>query len=140
MNPRIVQSVCVTARHHALFGQVVQIVQRKRHRGEAYVVVKVKDGSRQLIAARNTELADALPSTPDLRFTPGSLRALVDVIKDCRARMNHENADAVASFAKASNMETASPGDAAAGREALDRTAEPSAAPAQSCKSWSRSP
>ena len=80
MNPRIVQSVCVTARHHALFGQVVQVVQRKRHRGEAYVVVKVKDGSRQLIAVRNTELADALPSTPDLRFTPGSLRALVDVI------------------------------------------------------------
>ena|SRR3978361_1609462 len=139
MNPRVVQSVCVTARHHALFGQVVQVVQRKRHRGEAYVVVKVKDGSRQLIAVRNTELADALPSTPDLRFTPGSLRALVDVIEDCRARLNHENADAVASSRQASNLEIASAGDAAEGREALDRTAEPSAAPAQPCKSWSRS-
>ena len=139
MNPRVVQSVCITARHHALFGQVVQVVRRKRHRGEAHVVVKVKDGSRQLIAVRNTELADALPSTPDLRFTPGSLRALVDLIKDCRTRSDRDNADAVTSCGEASSLEVASAGDAASGREALDRTAEPSAAPGLSCKNRSRS-
>ena len=94
VNPRVLQSVRVTARHHALAGQVVRVVRRKRHRGEAYVVVEVEDGSRQLIAARNTELADR-SSAPGLRFTPGSLRALLDVIDDLRRRL--ERADGAAS-------------------------------------------
>ena len=83
MNPGLLQSVRVTAAHHALIGQVVRVVRRKRHRGEAYLVVEVLDGSRQLIAARSTEAADDRPST-SLRFTPGSLRALVKVIGSLR--------------------------------------------------------
>jgi hypothetical protein len=54
MNPRLIESVRVTARHHALSGQLVRVVRRKRHRGEAHLVIEVNDGSRQLIAVRNT--------------------------------------------------------------------------------------
>lgn len=71
-------------------------MRRKRHRGEAYVVGEVEDGSRHLIAVRNTELADGRSSSPDLRFTPGSLHALVDVIGDCRERTKRKGGDAAA--------------------------------------------
>ena len=134
MNPGLLQSVRITARHHALSGQVVRVVRRKRHRGEAYVVVEVEDGSRQLIAVRNTELADALPSAPDLRFTPGSLRALLDVIEDRRGRAERENGTAAASADAQSgggpaDLGIAPTGHAATGRAALDRTGEASTIP-----------
>ena len=123
MNPGVLESVRVTASHHALAGQVVRIVRRKRHRGEAYVVVEVQDGSRQLIAVRNTELADGRSSSPDLRFTPGSLRALVDVIVDCRERAQREGVDAAALPDQSSGMGIAATRHVPAGRDALDRAA-----------------
>jgi hypothetical protein len=129
MNPGVLQSVRVTARHHALTGQVVRVVRRKRHRGEAYVVVEVNDGSRQLVAVRNTELSDAQSSAADLRFTPGSLRALVDVINDCRGRAERNGGDTNGSFERSSGVDILPARDAPAGREALDRVAEASAVP-----------
>ncbi len=93
-NSGVLQSVRVTATHHALAGEVVRGVRHKRHRGEAYLVDEVSDGSRQLIAVRNTELASARPSTTQLRFTPGSLRALLDVIRGVpdQAGLDYRNA------------------------------------------------
>ena len=126
VNPGVLGSVRVTAGHHALVGQVVR---RKRHRGEAYVVVEVKDGSRQLIAVRNTELADGRSSSPDLRFTPGSLRALVNVIGDCRERTQREGADAAALPEQPPGVGIAAARHMPAGRDVADRAA---AAPAVS--------
>ena len=123
MNPGHLQSVRVTAPHHALAGQAVRVVRRKRHRGEAYVVVAVEDGSRQLIAVRNTELADARLSPSDLRFTPGSLRALVDVIDDCRGRAERAGGDASASSEQATSVGVVPAGHLPAGRNAVDRAA-----------------
>ena len=128
MNPGVLQSVRITARHHALAGQVVRVVRRKRHRGEAYVVVEVNDGSRQLIAVRNTELADVRSSTPGLCFTPGALRALVDVIRDCRGRVERAGGAANASSERPSGVDIVPTGDTPADRETLDRVAEASAA------------
>ena len=129
MNLGVLQSVRITARHHALAGQVVGVVRRKRHRGEAYVVVEVNDGSRQLVAVRNTELADARSSAAGLRFTPGSLRALVDVISDCRNRVERAGGDANASSDRPSGVDIVPARNAPAGRETLDRAAEASAVP-----------
>jgi hypothetical protein len=123
MNPGVLESVRVTAGHHALVGQVVRVVRRKRHRGEAYVVVEVQDGSRQLIAVRNTELADGRSSSPNLRFTPGSLRALVDVIGDCRERAQREGVDAAALPGQPAGVGIAPARQMPAGRDAVDRTA-----------------
>lgn len=123
MNLGVLQSVRVTARHHALFGEVVRVVRRKRHRGEAYVVVEVDDGSRQLVAVRNTELADAPLSTSNLRFTPGCLRGLVDVISDCRDRLERAGGDANASSVQSGRVEVVPARDALASREPLDRVA-----------------
>lgn len=127
MNPGVLQSVRITARHHPLTGQVVRVVRRKRHRGEAYVIVEINDGSRQLIAVRNTELADGRSPTPGLRFTPGSLRELVNVINDCRTRVERDGGDAQASSDRTSGVGFVPAGDARAGREALDRAAQASA-------------
>lgn len=123
MNPGVLESVRVTASHHALAGHVVRVVRRKRHRGEAYVVVEVQDGSRQLIAVRNTELADGRSSSPDLRFTPGSLRALVDVIGDCRERAQGKDVDAAALPDQLPSVGIAAARHMPAGRDALDRAA-----------------
>ena len=127
MNPGVLESVRVTAGHHALAGQVVRIVRRKRHRGEGYVVVEVQDGSRQLIAVRNTELADVHPS-PDLRFTPGSLRALVDMIADCRGRAEHQGSAAITLPDQSSGVGVPPAGDMPAARNAMDRVAPAPAA------------
>jgi hypothetical protein len=129
MNLRVLQSVRVTARHHALAGQMVRVVRRKRHRGEAHVVVEVNDGSRQLVAVRNTELADAPSPIPDLRFTPGSLRALVDVISECRDRTERANGDGNASSDRPAGLDVVPRRDAPATRQALGRTAEASVVP-----------
>ena len=129
MNPGALESVRVTASHHALAGQVVRVVRRKRHRGEAYVVVEVQDGSRQLIALRNTELADARSSSPDLRFTPGSLRALVDVIGDCRERARRESVDAAALPDQSPGVGIASARHLPAGRDAVGRVIAAPVAP-----------
>jgi hypothetical protein len=120
MNPRVVESVRITAGHHALAGQVVRVVRRKRHRGEAYVVVEVQDGSRQLIAVRNTELSDGHSSLPDHRFTPGSLRALVDMINDCHRGAEHEVGDTVARSDQPPSVDISSARHLPASREALD--------------------
>src|SRR6201996_3672925 len=128
-NPGLVESVRVTARHHALSGQVVRVVRHKRHRGEAHLIVEVSDGSRQLIAVRNTELADAQSSTPDLCFTPGSLRALVDMINEYRRRLERGGGDANASPSPSSGVDIVPSGDAPTGREAPDRVAQAPAAP-----------
>lgn len=127
MNPRVVQSVRITARHHALAGQVVRVVRHKRHRGEAYVVVEVADGSRQLVAERNTELADERSSAPSLRFTPGSLRALLDVIDDLRRRPERADGVATAPAEQPAALASVLAGDASAGGAAVDGTARPAA-------------
>jgi hypothetical protein len=116
---------------HTLSGQLVRVVRRKRHRGEAHLIVEVDDGSRQLIAVRNTELADARSSTPALCFTPGSLRALVDMINDYRRRLERADGDTNASSGQPAGVDIVSPRDAPAGREALDRVAHTSAGPPQ---------
>ena len=134
MNPRVLQSVRVTARHHALAGQVVRVVRHKRHRGEAYVVVEVEDGSRQLIAARNTELADEQSSAPGLRFTPGSLRALLDVIDDLRRRLERADGTASAPADQPAAVDAVLAGDAAAGGAAVDGAARtPASATRHDC-------
>ena len=127
ISPGVLESVRVTAGHHVMAGRVVRVVQRKRHRGEAYVVVEVEDGSRQLIAVRNTELADGRSSSPDLRFMPGSLRALVDVIGDCRERAQRVDVDTTAPPDQPPGMGLAPARHMPAGRDAVDRAA---AAPA----------
>src|SRR4051812_16148483 len=125
MNPGLLQSVRVTAAHHALVGQVVRVVRRKRHHGEAHLVVEVSDGSRQLIAARSTEAADDRSSTPPLRFTPGSLRALVKVIGSLRNEACREICGAPLPAAAA--MGQLSLGGASATGDDLDGTAATSA-------------
>jgi hypothetical protein len=127
MNPSLVESVRVTARHHALSGHVVRVVRHKRHRGEAHLIIEVSDGSRQMIAVRNTELADAQSSTPDLCFTPGSLRALVEMINEYRCRAERGGGDTNASPIPSSGVAIVPTGDAPTGRKALDRTAQASA-------------
>ena len=122
MNPDVCQSVRVTARHHALAGRLLRVVRHKRHRGEAYLVVEVDDGSRQLVALRNTEFADAGLPTPALRFTPGSLRALVDIVNGHRARF--EGGAGRTSPDEPAGLGFASSSDTRAGGEAFDRAAE----------------
>ena len=129
MNPGVLQSVCVTARHHALAGQVVRVLRRKRHRGEAYLVVAVEDGSRQLIAVRNTELTDEQLPASGLRFTPGSLRALVEVINECRCRVERAGGTVDAPWDRPASVGPVHAGGQAAGRAALDGVAEASTAP-----------
>jgi hypothetical protein len=124
MNPGLIESVRVTAQHHALSGQIVRVARRKRHRGEAHLIVEVSDGSRQLIAVRNTELADARSSTPDLCFTPGSLRALVDMINEYRCRLERGGGDANAFPTPSSGVDLVPSRDAPTGREALDRASQ----------------
>jgi hypothetical protein len=129
VNPRVLQSVRVTARHHALAGQVVRVVRHKRHGGEAYVVVEVEDGSRQLVAARNTELADGQSPAPGLRFTPGSLRALLDVIDDLRRRLERADGTANAPADQPAAVDAVLAADAAAGGAAVDGIARTPASP-----------
>ena len=123
MNPRVRECIRVTAGHHALAGQIFRVVRRKRHRGEAYVVVEVQDGSRQLVAVRNTELADGHSSLPDHRFTPGSLRALVDMIEDCRRSAEHESRDGFARPDDPAGVDVTSARHVPASREGLDGAA-----------------
>jgi len=93
------------------------------------VVVEVDDGSRQLIAVHNTELADARPPTSILRFTPGSLRALLAVISDCRRRMACIDGDADGFPDRPADMAIVSGRDAPAGGGALGRAVETPATP-----------
>jgi hypothetical protein len=110
------------------------VVRRKRHRGEAHLIVEVSDGSRQLIAVRNTELADARSSTPDLCFTPGSLRALVDMINACRCRLERGGDDPNAFPTPSSGVGIIASGDAPPSGEALDRVAQAPVAPVRRSK------
>ena len=135
MNPGVRESVRVTAGHHALAGEVVRVVRRKRYRGEAYVVAEMQDGSRQLIAVRNTELADGHSSLPDHRFTPGSLRAMVDMINDCHRGAEHKSGGAVARPDQPSSVDIAPARHVPASRKALD-----GAATAPSASGWHRRP
>jgi hypothetical protein len=128
-NPGHLQSVLVTAAHHALAGQVVKVVRCKRYRDEPHLVVELPDGSRQLIATRNTELADARSSLPGLRFTPGSLRALAEVIRELQHRANRSTTDVVACAEESSAVDIVFAGGTAAGREGLDGTAATSTPP-----------
>jgi hypothetical protein len=108
---------------------VVRVVRHKRHGGEAYVVVEVEDGSRQLVAARNTELADGQSPAPGLRFTPGSLRALLDVIDDLRRRLERADGTANAPADQPAAVDAVLAADAAAGGAALDGIARTPASP-----------
>ena len=123
MNPRVIQSVRVTARHHALFGRVVRVVGHKRYRGEAHVVVEVDDGSRRLVAVRSTELSDERSPAAGLHFTPGSLRSLRGVIDDLRCRVDRADGAAKGPAEEPAAVGAAPAGDEAAGRAALDRAA-----------------
>jgi IstB-like ATP binding protein len=77
-------------------------------------------------AVRNTELADAQSSTPDLCFTPVSLRALVEMINEYRCRLERGGGDANASPTP-SSVDIVPARDAPTGRKALYRTAQASA-------------
>jgi hypothetical protein len=74
--------VRVTAAHHPLAGQTLTVVRRTRYAGEPQLVVERADGGRQLLPTRCVALGSAEPSTtsPALIFTPGSLRALADLV------------------------------------------------------------
>jgi hypothetical protein len=78
--------VRVTAAHHPLAERLVVVVRRKRHEGEAYLVIEGPDGGRQLLPARHAGPAGIVPVTAalPLRFTPGSLRALAELAGSLR--------------------------------------------------------
>jgi len=129
----------VTARHHALAGQVVRVVRHKRHRGEACVVVEVPDGSRQLIAIRNTELGDEQSLAPSLRFTPGSLRALLDVIDDLRRLVERADGTANTPESQPAAVDAVRAGDAAAGGAGVGGIARTPASPTRDGRARNRS-
>jgi hypothetical protein len=81
-----VERVRVTAPHHPLAGQLVRVVRRKRYDGAAHLVIEGSDGGRQLLPARHAEPAGTIPSAAakPLRFTPGALRALADLVHGLR--------------------------------------------------------
>jgi hypothetical protein len=103
------------------------------------VVVAVEDGSRQLIAVRNTELADEQLPASGLRFTPGSLRALEEVVGECRRRVERAGGTADAPSDRPAGVGPVHAGGTAAGRAALDGAAEASTAAVRHGRVRSRS-
>ena len=85
--PRHVERVRISAVHHPLFGQLVTVVRCMRDGGELHLVIESLDGGRQLLPARHAEPAGAAPpvvAASALVFTPGSLRALADLVATLR--------------------------------------------------------
>jgi hypothetical protein len=76
------QRIRVTACHHPLVDQVLNVIQKKFSDGEFYFIVELPTGHRQLLAQRHTEAVTftEFPPSPSLRFSPGSLRALARMV------------------------------------------------------------
>lgn len=88
----------MTAPHHPWLGRVVRAVRRLRRDGGTALVVEGEDGRRQMMPLAWTEAARVEePVMPVLRFTPGSLRALVRLVEACRTspptEARHANPD-----------------------------------------------
>jgi hypothetical protein len=80
--------VRVTARHHPLLGRVARVVRRRRRDDGVDLVVEATGGQRQLIPLAWTGAAHVEdPAMPALRFTPGSLRALIRLTQAYRTSM-----------------------------------------------------
>src|SRR3954468_4801946 len=81
-----VQRIRVIAAHHPLSGQVVTVVRQKRQGDEVYLVIEGPDQGRQLLPARYAAAVAAIPPTATARlmFTPGSLRALAELVATLR--------------------------------------------------------
>src|SRR4051812_19677017 len=86
LDPGHVERVRITAPHHPLAGRLVRVVRRKRYEGTAHLVIEGPDGGRQLLPARHAEPADTVPTAAaePLRFTPGALRALAELVHGLR--------------------------------------------------------
>src|SRR4051794_40160339 len=79
--------VSITAPHHPLLGQLVRVVRRLHRDDGAELVIEGSDGTRQLIPQAWTEAArPETPVVPSLRFTPGSLRAVVRLVRAYRSQ------------------------------------------------------
>ena len=88
----------MNAPHHPWLGRVVRVVRRLRRDDGVDLVVEGEDGQRQMMPLGWTEAAHVEePIMPVLRLTPGSLRALVRLVKACRtslpAEARHANPD-----------------------------------------------
>ena len=97
-NSAQVQWIRVTAPHHPWLGRVVRVIRRLRRDAGTDLVVEGEDGHRQMMPLAWTEAARVEePVMPVLRFTPGSLRALVRLVDACRtsprAEARHANPD-----------------------------------------------
>ena len=71
-----------TGTRNPLAGQTLTVVRRTRYAGEPQLVIERVDGGRQLLPMRCVAPESTEPSTtsPALIFTPGSLRALADLV------------------------------------------------------------
>jgi hypothetical protein len=86
LDPGHVERVQITAPYHPLAGRLVRVVRRKRYVGTAHLVIEGPDGGRQLLPARHAEPAGTVPAAAakPLRFTPGALRALAELVHGLR--------------------------------------------------------
>lgn len=76
----------MTAPHHPWLGRVVRVMRRLRRDEGTDLLVEGEDGQRREIPLAWTEAAGAEePVMAALRFTPGSLRALVRLVNARRA-------------------------------------------------------
>lgn len=104
-----------------------------REKGEAHLVIQAPNGHHQLIPLRCTEAAPApaavMPS--GLRFTPGSLRALVGMVHSLRSRYAPEVRHASTSPVEYLPARNSSTPDSVVERPARAATSGTSAAPPQ---------
>jgi hypothetical protein len=86
-NDRQNEWVSITAPHHPLLGQLVRVVRRLRRDDGIELVIEGTEGNRQLIPLAWTEVVrPETPAVPSLRFTPGSLRAVVRLVRAYRSQ------------------------------------------------------
>jgi hypothetical protein len=121
------QWVRITAMHHPLVGQVLRLVRRLHRDSGIDLVVEGTDGRRQLIPLAWTEVARVeVPTMPSLLFSPGSLRALVRLVRSHRtatpAEVRHANRP------EPDALEHVSAGDPRPHDRSVDRSAAPTAA------------
>jgi hypothetical protein len=72
----------IVAWHHPLVLQAVRLIRLAEKDGEDEAVVELPDGRRERIPLAWTDLSkDGGSTMPPLRFSPGSLRALVRLVR-----------------------------------------------------------
>jgi hypothetical protein len=95
LHPRDVQRIRITASHHPLCGQSLRVIRHIQGAAEHQFVVELPNGHTQLVPIRWTEAAPTpmLSADDPVRFSPGSLRALVRMVAHLQTRQQPEATD-----------------------------------------------